>query len=69
MARLLPQKSVPEFLEAYGVTELDGVCATEQLNVKVWDLYGTKPEDEENAPGTGSFIAAIVICDECERGG
>ena len=68
MARLLPQKSVPEFLEAYGVTDLDGVCATEQLNVKVWDLYGTKPEDEENAPGTGSFIAAIVICDECERG-
>jgi hypothetical protein len=38
------------------------------LKIKVWDLYGTKPEDEDNAPGTGSFIAAIVICDACDRG-
>ena len=68
MARLLPQKSLPEFLEAYGVTELDGACAIEDLKIKVWDLYGTKPEDEDNAPGTGSFIAAIVICDACDRG-
>jgi hypothetical protein len=68
MARILPDKSVTEFLTAYGVTELEGTCKTEQLIVKVWDQYGTKPDDEENAPGSGTFIAAIVICNECDTG-
>jgi hypothetical protein len=67
MARILPQKSVPEFLAAYNVDELGGDCPPEGLTVKVWDLYGTKPEDENNAPGTGHFIAAVVICDSCSR--
>lgn len=67
MARLLPKKAIPEFLKAYGVTDFGADCPPEKLIVKVWDLYGTKPEDEENAPGTGKFIAALVICDECSR--
>jgi hypothetical protein len=67
MARILPQKSVPEFLAAYDVKEFADVCSMDGLMVKVWDLYGTKPEDELNAPGTGRFIAAVVICESCSR--
>lgn len=65
MARILPQKSVPEFLAAYRVEDLG--CAPDKLTIKVWDLYGTKPADEANAPGTGQFVAALVICDECSK--
>jgi len=67
MARILPQKSVAGFLSAYKVTELGDQCPPEKLTVKIWDLYGTKPEDEANAPPTGKFIAALVICDSCSR--
>ena len=65
MARILPQKSIAEFLEAYKVEDFG--CPPEKLMVKVWDLYGTKPEDEENAPGTGQFVAAVVICEDCSK--
>ncbi len=67
MARILPAKAVPEFLKAYGVSELGPQCPPDKLTIKVWDLYGTKPEDEANAPGTGRFVAAVVICDSCSR--
>jgi hypothetical protein len=67
MARILPQGSVAEFLAAYKVTEFENVCPPEGLTVKVWDLYGTKPENESSAPGTGRFIAAVVICEPCSR--
>lgn len=67
MARLLPQKAIPEFLKAYKVQEFGADCPPGKLTVKVWDLYGAKPADEANAPGTGKFIAALVICDECSR--
>lgn len=67
MARILPATTVPEFLRAYGVNELGPQCPPEKLTVKVWDLYGTKPKDEANAPGSGQFVAAVVICDECSR--
>ncbi len=67
MARILPDKLVPKFLEAYGVDSLSNDCTAGQLTVKIWDKYGKKPiKGEEQA--TGSFIAAIVICDECSKG-
>ena len=67
MARYIPTKSIPEFLEAYGVTAFGDDCPPDDLWIKVWDLYGTKPEDEDNAPGTGQFLAAIVYCEACDR--
>ena len=67
MARILPQKSVAEFLAAYKVQEFDGVCPPDNLTVKVWDRYGTKPQNEADAPGTGEFIAAVVICGPCSK--
>ena len=67
MARILPDNLVPEFLKAYDVTDLDDECTSNQLTVKIWDKYGKKPtEGEEKA--TGSFVAAIVICDDCNKG-
>ncbi|MCC7016606.1 MAG: hypothetical protein IT564_05330 [Rhodospirillales bacterium] len=67
MARILPAAAVPEFLKTYAVNELGPQCPPEKLTVKVWDLYGAKPKDEANAPGSGQFVAAVVICDECSR--
>ena len=67
MARILPDNLVPEFLEAYGVTDLNEACSTDQLTVKLWDKYGAKPEDGAEE-ATGSFIAAIVLCDDCSTG-
>ena len=67
MARILPTKSNQEFLDAYGVDAPDG-CDLAQLSIKVWDKYGKKPDDEENAPGTGEFVAALVICNDCGTG-
>ncbi len=67
MARILPDQLVPDFLKAYSVTKLDGRCSADQLTVKIWDRYGTNPTDGEEK-ATGSFIAAIVICDECSEG-
>lgn len=67
MARILPDKAVPEFLAAYGVTELGDECPPGKLIVKVWDLHGSGPKDGEETGGTGTFIAAVVICDECSR--
>ena len=67
MARILPDQLVPEFLEAYNVTGLEGECTSDQLTIKLWDKYGKKPaEGEEQA--TGSYVAAIVICDDCSKG-
>ena len=67
MARILPDKLVPGFLESYGVDSLTKTCNVDQLTVKIWDKYGKKPiEGEEQA--TGSFIAAVVICDDCGKG-
>ena len=67
MARILPDNLVPEFLKAYDVTGLDDECTPNQLTVKIWDKYSKKPtEGEEKA--TGSFVAAIVICDDCSKG-
>ena len=67
MARILPDKLVSDFLEAYDVCDLNEDCKPNQLTVKIWDKYGKKPlEGEEQA--TGSFIAAIVICDDCSKG-
>ena len=67
MARILPQKSIGEFLTTYRVTELNHSCPATTLTIKVWDLYGTKPQDESAAPGVGQFIAAIVICETCGK--
>lgn len=67
MARILPTDVVPAFLEAYGVTEISEDCGVDQLTVKIWDKYGTAPQDGDEIKPTGSFVAAVVFCDECGK--
>jgi len=67
MARILPTEVVPGFLEAYGVTAFGDDCSADELTVKIWDRYGTAPKDDKDAEPTGSFIAAIAICESCDK--
>jgi len=67
MARLLPSDVVPAFLDAHGVTAFGDACSSDELTVKIWDLYGTAPKDGEEVKPTGSFIAAVAFCDSCGK--
>ncbi len=66
MARILPHTVNADFLSAYGVEGI-GECDPETLTIKVWDLYGTAPKDDNDANAEGQFIAAVVICDSCDK--
>ena len=67
MPRRLDPKSATEFLTHHEVGDTCGSCGSGKLMVTVWDHYGTQPEDgsAEVASGTGTFIAAIVACEDC----
>lgn len=66
MARILPSSVNADFLSAHGVDSL-GDCAPETLTIKVWDRYGTAPKDDSSASAEGQFVAAVVICDSCDK--
>lgn len=66
MARILPSSINADFLKAYGVEGMDD-CAPETLTIKVWDRYGTAPKDDADAKAEGEYVAAVVICDGCEK--
>lgn len=66
MARILDSSVNADFLSAYGVEGMDD-CAPESLMIKVWDLYGTAPKDEDPATAEGTYIAAVVICEGCDK--
>lgn len=67
MPRRLDPKGVPEFLAHYETDESCGSCGSGNLSVTVWDHYGTQPDDgsPEAKGGKGTFIAAIVVCEDC----
>ena len=67
MARILPTSVNAEFLSTYGVEGMDD-CAAESLTIKVWDKYGTAPKDDSEATAEGQYVAALVICDGCDKG-
>lgn len=67
MARILPNSLNAEFLSAYGVEGMDD-CDPASLTIKLWDRYGTAPADEASATAKGEYVAAIVICDGCDKG-
>jgi hypothetical protein len=66
MARILPNTVNADFITAHGVEGMVD-CAPETLTIKVWDLYGTAPKDNNTATAEGQFIAAVVICDTCDK--
>ncbi len=66
MARILPDNVNADFLATYGVEGLHD-CAPESLTIKVWDLYDTAPKEGEEITANGQYIAAVVICDSCDK--
>ena len=70
MPRHLHSNGVPEFLTLYGVEDRCGSCQSDNLSVTVWDHCGTMPADgsPEAEAGTGTFLAALVICGDCGHG-
>lgn len=67
MARILERSVNTDFLNFYNVEGLEN-CDPAELTIKVWDRYGTVPKDGDPASAKGAFIAAIVICDTCDKG-
>ena len=67
MARILDSSVNRDFLSAYGVEGIDD-CDPAGLTIKVWDRYGTVPKDGDPPSAKGEFLAAIVICEACEKG-
>ncbi len=68
MPRHLHPDGLAGFLGHYGVAAACESCGSGNLAVTVWDHYGTAPEDgsAEAKAGTGDFLAALVICQDCE---
>jgi hypothetical protein len=67
MPRRLDPKAASKFRTHYELGDSCGSCGSGNLTVTVWDHYGTQPEDgrAEAASGRGTFIAAIVVCEDC----
>lgn len=68
MPRHLHLDGQAEFLNQQGLAAACESCGSGKLSVTVWDHYGTAPEDgsDEAKAGTGDFLAALVICQDCE---
>ena len=66
MARILPDMINADFLATYNIDEMKD-CSPKDLTIKVWDLYGTAPAEGETISAKGRYIAAVVICDDCDK--
>ena len=66
MSRILPDSINADFLTAYNVDTLAD-CAPETLTIKVWDMYGTAPKEGDEIKAEGAYVAAVVICDSCDK--
>ena len=68
MARILSNSINADFLTEFSV-EAFSQCEPEKLTIKVWDLYGTAPKKDDKASARGQYIAAVIICDTCNKSG
>ena len=66
MARILSNSINADFLAEFNV-EAFSKCAPEKLTIKVWDLYGTAPKEGDKISACGQYIAAVIICDSCNK--
>ena len=66
MARILSNSINADFLTEFNV-EAFSQCAPEKLTIKVWDLYGTAPKEGDKISAHGQYIAAVIICDDCNK--
>jgi hypothetical protein len=63
MPRGLHPDALPEFFQRHTLGAACDSCGSGKLRVTVWDHYGTAPEAKA---GSGDFLAALVICQDCE---
>lgn len=69
MSRILPKALNQEFLDTYGGADFANECSPDKLVIKLWDVYGTAPEDHDAVnTASGTYLAAMAICDECSKG-
>ena len=66
MARILANDINADFLDKFNV-EAFSQCEPNDLTIKIWDLYGTAPKEGDKPSAHGQFIAAIIICDTCDK--
>lgn len=68
MPRHLHPDGLAEFQQHYGVGAVCESCGSAKLGITVWDHYGTVPKDgsAEAKAGRGDFLAAMIICQDCE---
>ncbi len=63
MPRHLHPDALPEFFLRHALGAACESCGSTKLSATVWDRYGAAPEAKA---GTGDFLAALVICQDCE---
>ncbi len=68
MPRRLHPDALPAFFRRHAVSAACESCGSAKLSVTAWDHYGTAPEHggAEAKAGSGDFLAALVICQDCE---
>lgn len=68
MPRRLHPDALPEFFQSHALGAACEACGSAKLSATIWDHYGTVPHDDgpEAKAGTGDFLAALVVCQDCE---
>ena len=68
MPRGLHPDALPEFFQRHALGAACESCGSAKLRDTVWDHYGAAPEDgsPEAKSGAGNFLAALVVCQDCE---
>ena len=66
MARILLNSTNADFLVKFNV-EAFSKCEPKSLTIKVWDLYGTAPKEDDKPSVSGQYVAAVIICDACNK--
>ncbi len=59
MPRQLHPDALAEFFQRHAVSSACETCGSAKLSATVWDHYGAAPQD-------ANFLAALVICRDCE---
>ncbi len=59
MPRQLHPDALAEFFRYRAVSAACESCGSAKLSATVWDHYGAAPQD-------ANFLAALVICQDCE---
>ena len=68
MSRTLQPDEADEFLRIYGAEKACEDCASDNVLVKIWPLYGTTAKKPGGDIGPGQLVAAVLMCQDCTHG-